>query len=379
MKIIDKKKILDIIQKKNLGDFKKEILEEMDSESIKILQDKIKKIRNKKRIIDNDKLKEHELAKDVLSKEDIKLLPRWVRDDIENAQVIGKSKNVLKVSNGRKYHIKNNLNDLSGAEWTFFLNSVINTNYPTGGEDGYAHHIRKIHPSPKPPQLMKEIIEFFTKENEIVFDYFMGVGGTLLGSSLSKRRAIGIDLNNDFIQVYKKANKHLGLQEQVAIHGDSLDILDNKSSILDNHFKGEDISLILIDPPYGDMMSRKKTGQAVKKGRSSSTPFTSSKKDLGNMDWKNFLKAFHKSVVDSMKYLKNKGHIVVFIKDLQPDEESENLLHADIIKDLNQINDLNYLGTKIWADQNVSLYPYGYPFSYVSNQIHQYIMIFRKN
>ena len=37
------------------------------------------------------------------------------------------------------------------------------------------------------------IINFFTKENEYVLDYFMGVGGTLLGASLSNRNALGID------------------------------------------------------------------------------------------------------------------------------------------------------------------------------------------
>lgn len=79
-----------------------------------------------------------------------------------------------------------------------------------------------------------------------------------------------------------------------------------------------------------------------------------------------------------MSLLKQKGHIVVFIKDLQPKNGELNLLHCDIIKSLDQIEDLNYLGTKIWADQGVNLYPYGYPYSYVSNQIHQYIMIFRK-
>jgi hypothetical protein len=97
------------------------------------------------------------------------------------------------------------------------------------------------------------------------------------------------------------------------------------------------------------------------------------------MTWDNFLKVFNESIINSMKHLKNRGHIVIFIKDLQPKDKELNLLHADIIRDLNKIDNLKYLGTKIWADQSVNLYPYGYPFSYVSNQIHQYIMIFRKD
>lgn len=78
-----------------------------------------------------------------------------------------------------KYQINNLLNELSGGNWLNFTTSVFTTFYSTNGKDSYAHEIRKIHPSPKPPQLMKEIIEFFTKENELIFDYFMGVGGSL--------------------------------------------------------------------------------------------------------------------------------------------------------------------------------------------------------
>ena len=272
----------------------------------------------------------------------------------------------------------NNLNDLSGGEWTFFLNSVVNTRYTTNGEDGYAHDIRKIHPSPKPPQLMKQIIEFFTKENDLILDYFMGVGGTLLGASLSNRRAIGIDLSNKYIEAYKTANKKLGLKEQITIECDSMKFL--KNNILEDYIKDEKISLILIDPPYGDMLSRERTGENLKNKKDSSpTPFTNSELDLGNMKWSEFLPIFKESILNSINYLKNKGHIVIFIKDLQPKGKELNLLHADIIKELNTINDLYYLGTKIWADQSVNLYPYGYPYSYVSNQIHQYIMIFKKN
>jgi tRNA G10 N-methylase Trm11 len=225
---------------------------------------------------------------------------------------------------------------------------------------------------------MRQIIEFFTKENEIVLDYFMGVGGTLLGASLCNRRAIGIDLSRKFIDVYKEASVFLELKEQVAIQANSIEFLKSKTS-LDKHLNDEKLSLILIDPPYGDMLSRPKTGEAVKQGKDASpTPFTNLEEDLGNMAWEDFLEIFNESVVNAMKFLKTKGHIVIFIKDLQPKDKELNLLHADIIIKLNKINNIKYLGTKIWADQSVNLYPYGYPFSYVPNQVHQYIMVFQK-
>lgn len=376
--MLDNKEFNTFIKKKKLEEFEQDIRKELEQILKKTLEDKAKEIKNKKRIINNDNNKEHVPALEVFSKEQISEFPSWIRENIETAVVIGSSQKVIQISNGKKYHISNRLNDLNGGEWTFFLNSVVNTRYSTGGEEGFAHHIRKIHPSPKPPQLMKQIIEFFTKENEIVFDYFMGVGGSLLGSSLSNRRAIGIDLSDKFINAYKEANEYLNLKEQITIQADSIEFL--KQNQLQKYLNNEELSLILIDPPYGDMLSRPKTGEAVKKGGdTSATPFTDSELDLGNMTWDNFLKVFNESIINSMKYLKNKGHIVIFIKDLQPKDKELNLLHADIIRDLNTIDNLKYLGTKIWADQSVNLYPYGYPFSYVSNQIHQYIMIFRKD
>lgn len=349
------------------------LLKELESKAKE--QAKIKK--NKNRIKANDDAKAHVSAESVLSKEEIDALPSWVKKEIKDSVIIGNSGDVIQVPDGRKYHRKNKLNDLPGGQWTFFLNSVINTRFPTNGVEAYAHDIRKIHPSPKPPQLMRDIIEFFTKENEVVLDYFMGVGGTLLGASLCNRNAIGIDLNQKYIDTYKEANKALGLKEQVTLLGESIQLLKSGKEI-NGLLKNKKASLVLIDPPYGDMLAREKTGEAMKKNEDSSpTPFTDLATDLGNMEIDEFFPIFKESIKNSMKFLKSRGHIVVFMKDLQPSKTSPNLLHSRVIEDLAEIEGLRYLGMKIWADQGVNLYPYGYPFAFVSNQIHQYIMIFR--
>jgi 16S rRNA G966 N2-methylase RsmD len=349
------------------------LLKELESKAK--VQAKIKK--NKNRIKANDDAKAQVSAESILSKEEIDALPSWVEKEIKDSVIIGNSGDVIQVPDGRKYHRKNKLNDLPGGQWTFFLNSVINTRFPTNGVEAYAHDIRKIHPSPKPPQLMRDIIEFFTKENEVVLDYFMGVGGTLLGASLCNRNAIGIDLNQKYIDTYKEANKAIGLKEQVTLLGDSIQLLKSGKEI-SGLLKNKKASLVLIDPPYGDMLAREKTGEAIKKNQDSApTPFTDLATDLGNMEIDEFFPIFKESIRNSMKFLKSKGHVVVFMKDLQPSKTSPNLLHSRVIEDLAEIDGLKYLGMKIWADQGVNLYPYGYPFAFVSNQIHQYIMIFR--
>ncbi len=293
------------------------------------------------------------------------------RDEIKSYQK--KDKYSYIGPDGEIYDIRNELNNLSGKRWLFFLNSVEITNYPTTGEESYGHELRKIHPSPKPPQLMKKIIEFFTKEGGWVLDPFMGVGGTLLGASLCRRNAVGIDISSKYVDVYKEVSKKLGLKEQIAI------VEDGRNIPLIFEDIGEFFDLILTDPPYCNMQARPKTGDKAKKlGKSFSTPFTDDPRDIGNVDHRTFLQSLKEIIEKAIPYLKKGKYLVVFTKDLQPNKENINLLHADIVLTLSEIKGLTFKGYKIWFDQSQNLYPFGYPFSYVSNQFHQFILIFRK-
>ena len=304
-------------------------------------------------------------------------LPAWVLNKIDSARIFGDSKQMIIFPDGEKYQINNPLNNLSGGDWLNFTTSVFSTFYTTNGKDSYAHDIRKIHPSPKPPQLMKEIIEFFTKENELVFDYFMGVGGSLLGAGLCNRKAIGIDLNEKYIEAYKNAAKEIGVDIFSTKCGDCLEILDNKKE-MSSLLRDGKISLVLIDPPYANMMSKEKTGGDIAVYGNKATPFTNDERDFGNLNQTVFFDSLKQSVELVFPYIKKHGYIVIFIKDLQPNKKELNLLHADIIEKLNEIPNLNYKGLRIWADNSAKLFPYGYPFSFVANQIHQYILVFRK-
>lgn len=272
----------------------------------------------------------------------------------------------------KKIDPQNKLNDLSGAEWIYFLNSVEVTHYSTRGADGFAHHLRSKHPSPKPPQLMKKFIDFFTKEGQVVFDPFMGVGGTLIACSLSNRKGIGIDLSKDYIDLYKKVCKELNIAEQTAIVGNSLEL----DKLLPRNTR---FDFILTDPPYGEMLSKKRTGQRKKKiGIAVSTPFTNHETDLGNMTRGTFLESLKKVIEKSIRYLKPRGYIAIFVKDLQPNGNGNNMLHYVVAEKLLEIPNLSFRGYKIWYDATQKLYPFGYPHAFVANQFHQFIMIFRK-
>jgi Predicted DNA modification methylase len=270
------------------------------------------------------------------------------------------------------YDQRNRLNDLTGKEWMYALRSVISTSYPTSGPDAFAHHLRRVHPSPKPPQLMAELVRFFTKANGHVLDPFAGVGGTLLACSLEGRSAVGIELSSDYIACYHQVCKELGIAAQPLIQGDARH-LQSYAAVRQQSF-----DLILTDPPYAQMQARSKTGEKKKRGQAQPTPFTRSRNDLGNLSYNDFLVALQAIVEQALPLLKPKGHLVLFTKDLQPSPEHHNMLHADIVAQLMPITNLSYRGYRIWYDQSLNLYPFGYPFSFVANQVHQFILIFRK-
>jgi DNA modification methylase len=271
------------------------------------------------------------------------------------------------------YDKRNGLNELTGKEWIYFLNSVWITAYPPVAGKDTAFDLRKIHPTPKPPELMRDIILFFTKSGQNVLDMFTGVGGTLIGSSMTNRNAVGIELNKKYVQAYKKVCKVTGLKEQHIIHDDSRNMLAHKE------VSNTEFDLILTDPPYWDLMNRTKNGQKKKLyGRNDPTPFTTKKGDLGNLSYEDYLSELRIIMETAVSRLKPKKYVVVFCKDFQPKGDDPNMLHADLIEEFKKIPNLCYKGMRIWHDQATDLYPFGYPYAFVMNLMHQYILIFRK-
>lgn len=57
------------------------------------------------------------------------------------------------------------------------------------------------HPTPKPLNLMRELILASSKKGDVVLDPFMGGGTTPLAALMEGRRYIGIDINNKYCKI----------------------------------------------------------------------------------------------------------------------------------------------------------------------------------
>lgn len=115
--------------------------------------------------------------------------------------------------------------------------SVIDKSFPLD----FQHKLRSEHGGQKPPKLCEQIIKYFTKEGQKILDPFVGVGGTLIGASICNRKAVGIDLNEKWKEIYTNVCLLENISEQKFIVGDSSLILDSMD---------EKFDMILTDVPY---------------------------------------------------------------------------------------------------------------------------------
>jgi site-specific DNA-methyltransferase (adenine-specific) len=70
----------------------------------------------------------------------------------------------------------------------------------------------KIHPTQKPVELLKRLIEIFTDEGDIVIDPCCGSGSTLIASERLNRKGFGFEIKKEF---YLKAKEWLEEEKQI--------------------------------------------------------------------------------------------------------------------------------------------------------------------
>ena len=63
------------------------------------------------------------------------------------------------------------------------------------------------HPTPKPTKFIKEILEMFSKENDLVLDPFIGSGSTALACKDLNRSFIGFEIEKKYVELTKKRFK----------------------------------------------------------------------------------------------------------------------------------------------------------------------------
>lgn len=307
-------------------------------------------------------------------------LPKEFRNNYEKVALynpsgdIDKANAIIMNPNDGAYSLKNKINHLTGKEWTKFTKSwfVFDALMSDIKEEKEISSRVKLnsdeHPATYSPTMTKNFIEFFTKEGEIVFDPFSGIGSTQVGAQRCDRIGYGIELNPKYAQI---ANLRLTGKSKV-INGNSLNLKEllNKENI-------SRIDFSISSPPYWDILNRS-TGNFEKsrKNKDLDVKYSQNSDDLGNeQDYEKFISLCADIYFQIYDLLKEGGYIVVIIKNIKKDGK-----HYPLAWDLSRKLSEKYIlkDEKIWCQDKQSLSPFGYPFGWTSNIVHHYCLIFQK-
>ena len=275
---------------------------------------------------------------------------------------------------------RNTLNDLTGKEWlpetkSFFYQKGLGANHPEA-------QIEKLHPAPYSFQDIIHLVKFFTKENMVVLDPFGGVGSTAKACEVTGRKCTSIELSEMWHNLsIERLETEVGegtSKKHTFINGDSCEELLKLND--------ETIDFMVTSPPYWGILN--KQDQKVKKNRVANnleTKYSESTQDLGNVEnYEEFLQILvNKIFLQCARTLKYGKYMAIVVSDFR-DKSDYISFHSDLIHELNKTEIpgggvLKLQGTKILLQNHKSLLPYGYPFAYVENIHHQYVLIFKKN
>ena len=144
---------------------------------------------------------------------------------------------------------------------------------------------------------------------------------------------------------------------------------------------------MITSPPYWSILN-KKADYKVKRERLANnlaTNYSNDDNDLANIDdYQEFLNILVNDIfMECARVLKPKKYMCLVVSDFRNKSEFISF-HSDLIQKLNKRKtsdgyNVSLQGVKILLQNHKSLLPYGYPFAYVENIHHQYVLIFRKD
>ena len=267
------------------------------------------------------------------------------------------------------YSPHNRLNELTGKEWLYWTRSVIHRPYPPNCQ----HALRRVHGGQKPPDLCADLIRVFTKNDALVLDPFMGVGGTLLGAARAGRRAFGIEINPRWIEIYHEVCRREGIAAFPARTGNAATVLEEVSGPFD---------LVLTDVPYWNMDVAPRSKGRYKRVGSPARPAPPTRLDRFGAaseyaDKAAWLAALQQVFVLACERLKPGGHLLSFIGDMYMGGVYH-ALSAELAAMLSGIEPLVWQANLIWYDVSKKLHIYGYRYRYIPSLVHQNVLVFRK-
>lgn len=260
------------------------------------------------------------------------------------------------------------LNALDGKEWLRYSISV--WDIVKTPEERKLHH-----PAMFPLELCERLIKIFTKKGDIIFDPFFGSGNTLIAAKKNTRKAIGFEINKEYIELFKERIKQKDLfsfnsQKQERY----IKIYHKNANLISEKLHENSIDLCLTSPPYWDILRMRRSAD-YKEIR----PYSDDQDDLGNIeDYNLFLLKLKEIFQQVYEILKANKFCIIILMDIRKKDK----LYPYHIDTINFMRDIGFEldDIIIWnrkMEYN-NLRPLGYPYVFRVNRIHEFILLFQK-
>lgn len=148
------------------------------------------------------------------------------------------------------------------------------------------------------PYIPRNIILRYSKENDIVLDYFCGAGTTAIECKLLNRKFIGIDVNPKAIELARNNVDFDGFNNSIFNVDIKLNVGDARNLSFIND---ESIDLICAHPPYSNIINYTHNNP----------------NDLSNFKDIEFLSEIEKVARESYRVLKDNGYCSILIGDMR--------------------------------------------------------------
>ncbi|HXO84094.1 MAG TPA: DNA methyltransferase [Gemmatimonadales bacterium] len=268
----------------------------------------------------------------------------------------------------------NRLNDLTAKEW---IPETVSVWVQRGLGKAHEHaQIERQHPAPFSFQDIARLIRFFTKAGETVLDPFVGVGSTLKAAAIEGRKGVGIELNKRYAQLAcvrlktELPNENGVCLDQLVIRGDARLVLPT--------LPPNSVKLVVTSPPYWTILHKqdhKAKQERIAHGLD--TKYSTDPADLGNIaTYPAFLSTLADTLALTRASLVDGGHLCIVVGDFRQ-KSRYFMLHADIAREM-EARGFTLKGITVLYQRHKRIFPYGFPYAYVPNLHHQYIVILTK-
>ena len=262
--------------------------------------------------------------------------------------------------------MRNTLNDLEGKRWIKFTKSWFVLNPPS-------RKSKIIHPASFPEVLAADFIEFFTKEDEWVFDPFAGSGSTLLAAKSLNRNSVGIELYENYVLLARSRLKEISASRSKAI------VIKADSRHLKEIFQKKNLprmDFCFTSPPYWNQLKRVSERQRPRLEKGLNTMYGNGEADIGRIEeYCDFLHQLELIFNDVYDVMVDGGYLVVVTNNVYAQGKL-----WPVAFDLFNMLSKRWIpkDERIWCQDSKKLFPFGMFHSYIGNRSHHYCFVFRK-